>query len=148
MPEYMEKNGKRACSLDYPHNGPDIPLAQWSRTKVTEGGYLDHWMQSGGLWMSTKSVLQKIGLFDEQFAQAAMEDVDIFLRARDTFGMHILMSAKSIFWHKEGATRRGWDKNWEDMCLRLERENEDKYAMKWGKYYHGDMPWKEKILRE
>lgn len=126
-----------------------VPIERYSRQKETEGGLLDDWMQSGGLWMSTKSVLEKIGLFDEQFLRGGLEDVDIFLRARDTFGMRIVMSAKSMFWHKEGATRWNTDKNehldgsFGKESKEIENDNLQKFIQKWG--YN---PWTRSLWKQ
>lgn len=101
--------------------------------KITEGGLLDEKMQSGGLWLSTKPVLQKVGLFDERFEVGGEEDVDLFLRMRDTFGLLIIMSDKSIFWHKEGATR--WNDEiggFKERNQAIEQNNYDRFAAKWG----------------
>lgn len=120
------------------------PIEEASIQRITEGGLLKDWMQSGGLWMSKKSILEKIGLFDEQFLIGGYEDVDIFLRARDTFGMKIVMSGKSFFWHKEGATRWATDKL--SINKSIEGENYLKFKKKWGYDPHTKNPWYEKIL--
>lgn len=102
-------------------------------TKITEGGLLGDRMQSGGLWMSTRSVLQKVGLFDEQFEVGGEEDVDLFLRMRDQYEMHIIMSDRAMFWHKEGATR--WNEElagFKERNKAAEQVNYDKFAAKWG----------------
>lgn len=120
------------------------PIEEFSIQKITSGGLLNDWMESGGLWMSKKSVLEKIGLFDEQFLIGGYEDVDIFLRARDTFGMHIIMSGKSCFWHKEGATR--WESRFLQTNKRIETSNQVKFQEKWGYDPHQRNPWREQIL--
>lgn len=109
-----------------------VPLKEYSRNKITEGGLLDHWMQSGGLWMSTPEVLRKVGLFDEQFKVGGEEDVDLFLRMRDQHHLRIIMSAKSMFWHKEGATR--WNTEipgYKQKNKEIEQRNYDLFADKW-----------------
>lgn len=101
--------------------------------KITEGGLLDEKMQSGGLWLSTKPVLREVGLFDEQFEVGGEEDVDLFLRIRDEHKKLIVMSDKSIFWHKEGATR--WNEELEGFKERnkaAEDKNYERFADKWG----------------
>lgn len=104
----------------------------FNKQRITEGGLLDHWMQSGGLWMSTSEVLKDIGLFDEQFEIGGEEDVDLFLRIRDSY--KIIMSGRSMFWHKEGATR--WNDEIEEgfkaKNKAIEQINYDKFAKKWG----------------
>lgn len=102
--------------------------------KITEGGLLNDRMQSGGLWLSTKPLLEEVGLFDEQFEVGGEEDVDLFLRMRDTYGKHIVMSDKSMFWHKEGATR--WNdeiaEGYRQRNKAIEQVNYSKFAKKWG----------------
>lgn len=124
-----------------------VPIEKWHRNRVAEGGLLDGWMQSGGLWLTKKSVLEKIGLFDEQFLRGGYEDVDIFLRARDTFGMKIIMSEKAMFWHKEGATR--WNtqsvgavNNFGLESKSIEGENLKRFIHKWGYNPHRQQIWK------
>ena len=99
--------------------------------------------------MSTKAVLQKIGTFDEQFERGGVEDVDIFLRARDTFGMKIVMSARSMFWHKEGATR--WQHNdfeygFPGLMKHAEEESLVKFRKKWGYGYRERSVWRQEDL--
>lgn len=102
--------------------------------KITEGGLLNGRMQNGGLWLSTKEVLDKVGIFDEQFEIGGEEDVDLFLRLRDTYGYYIVMSDKSMFWHKEGATR--WNEEIQPGYVQRNREaenrNHNRFAKKWG----------------
>lgn len=123
-----------------------VPIEKYQIPTITEGGLLRDWMQSGGLWCSKKSVLQKIGLFDEQFLRGGLEDVDLFLRARDTFGMKIIMSGKSTFWHKEGATRWNPLNGYGAESKRLENENYKKFTRKWGFSYNDKNPWYSKDL--
>lgn len=102
-------------------------------TTITEGGYINDKMQSGGLWLSRKEVLEHVGLFDEQFEVGGEEDVDLFLRMRDTYGYMIVMSNKSIFWHKEGATR--WNEEVDGIKQfnkDAEQKNYERFAKKWG----------------
>ena len=114
------------------------------------GGLLRDRMQDGGLWMSKKSILEKIGLFDEQFIRGGFEDIDLFLRARDTFGMLIIMSGRAVYWHKQGATR------WSSMKVgavndfgveskRIEDENHKKFFKKWGYSPYTKQVWTEKV---
>lgn len=111
-----------------------IPVERYQVKRITEGGLLDYWMESGGLWMSKKSILEKVGLFDEQFEVGGLEDIDLFLRIRDTFGMKIIMSGKNCFWHKEGATR--WNdeiaEGFKDRNKAIEEVNYEKFNNKWG----------------
>lgn len=102
--------------------------------KITEGGLINDRMQNGGLWLSTKEVLTEVGLFDEQYEIGGEEDVDLFLRIRDTYGYKIVMSDKACFWHKEGATR--WNDEVEPGFKAKnkaeEQKNYDRFATKWG----------------
>lgn len=100
---------------------------------ITHGGLINDKMQSGGLWLSTKEVLGHVGLFDEQFEVGGEEDVDLFLRMRDTYDYLIVMSNMSMFWHKEGATR--WNEEVEglkEFNKQAEEKNYDRFAKKWG----------------
>lgn len=117
---------------------------------ITTGGLLRHHMQAGGLWLSVRPVLEHIGLFDEQFFMGC-EDVDLFMRMHDKYGLKIVMSDKSMFWHKEGATR--WNDNVEPGYKAKNKvkdeENYDKYAKKWGyDIRERGIPFYEEILEE
>lgn len=109
-------------------------IKDYKKDMITEGGMLEHWMQSGGLWMSTSEVLKDVGLFDERFETGGEEDIDLFLRIRDPKDYKIIMSGRSMFWHKEGATR--WndeiEKGFKDKNKAIEQVNYDKFAKKWG----------------
>ncbi|MEB3330852.1 MAG: hypothetical protein VKQ33_16645, partial [Candidatus Sericytochromatia bacterium] len=104
-------------------------------------------MQDGGLWMSKKSILEKVGLFDEKFIRGGYEDVDLFLRMRDTFGMRIIMSERAWYWHKEGATRwntekNGYINNFNLECKSVESHNLEYFMSKWGFNPHINSPWR------
>jgi len=106
--------------------------------KITSGGLLDSYMQSGGLWLMSRRSFDtvwdyKLGrLFDEQFEIGGEEDVDLFVRIRQQ-GFRLVMSDKSCFWHKEGATRWNEDiEGFRDKNKAIEEKNYDKYAKKWG----------------
>lgn len=118
--------------------------------KITQGGLLDHHMQAGGLWLSTKPVLKLVGLFDERFEIGGEEDVDLFMRMHDQHGLKIIMSDKSMFWHKEGATR--WNTEVDGFKERnkaIEQGNYDRYAAKWGyDIRERGIPFYEEILEE
>ncbi|MFA6712136.1 MAG: glycosyltransferase [Candidatus Caldatribacteriota bacterium] len=125
-------------------NGQELKDIRGS--KITEGGLIGDCMQDGGLWMSTKKVLKKVGIFDEQFIRGGYEDVDIFLRMRDTFGMKIIMSEERIYWHKEGATRwncenNGFINNFGRESKSIEVENLEKFIRKWGFNPHQKQIW-------
>ncbi len=125
-----------------------VPIEKYSKDKITEGGLLDGWMQAGGLWLSKKSILQKIAedgkVFDERFKGGGFEDVDLFIRMRDKHGMKIVMSGRSMFWHKEGATR--WDSGMRAKYKALDDENGRKFEQKHGYNYWTAGVWKQKEL--
>lgn len=100
--------------------------------KITSGGLLNGHMQSGGLWLMPVSVLKEVGLFDEQFEVGGEEDTDLFMRIKYA-GYLLVMSDKSCFWHKEGATR--WNEEipgFKDKNKEIEQGNYDRFAAKWG----------------
>jgi GT2 family glycosyltransferase len=111
------------------------PITDYVEDRITEGGRLGQFMQQGALWMSRKSVLEKVGIFDEKFERGGMEDVDLFLRMRDTYGMKIVMSGKSVFWHEEGATRFKTNQEMEQEFRQADLDNEAKFEKKWGFNY-------------
>lgn len=127
------------------------PLKDFNWDHISDGGLLRDRMQDGGLWCSTKEVLNKIGIFDEIFLRGGYEDVDIFLRARDTFGMKIIMSGMACYWHKQGATRwncenNGYINNFGIENKRIENENLDRFIKKWGYNPHQRNIWFEKEI--
>lgn len=127
------------------------PLDQFNWNKITEGGLIRDRMQDGGLWCSTQKVLEKIGIFDEQFIRGGYEDVDIFLRARDTFGMKLIMSGMAAYWHKQGATRwncenNGYINNFGFESKSIENENLERFIKKWGYNPHSRQIWFEKDI--
>lgn len=127
------------------------PIENYKIERIVEGGQLDQWMQSGGLWMSKKSTLEKVGLFDERFLRGGYEDVDLFLRMRDTFGMKIIMSGFSMFWHKEGATRwncenNGYINNFGQESKAIEQINLERFIEKWGYNPHTRPIWQSNLL--
>lgn len=90
-------------------------------------------------------------IFDEQFLRGGYEDLDIFLRARDTFGMKIVMSNRAVYWHKQGATRWNTEKigavnDFGRESKSIENENLQKFINKWGYNPHQNCPWKEKEI--
>jgi GT2 family glycosyltransferase len=126
-------------------------LDKYSYPKISEGGFLNDRMQDGGLWCSTKKVLEKIGLFDEQFLRGGYEDVDLFLRAKDTFGMKIIMNGHGWYWHKQGATRWNSEQigainDFGQESKNIENDNLKKFIVKWGFDPHHTSIWKETLL--
>ena len=83
----------------------------------------------------------KPNVYDEQFIGGGFEDVDLFLRLRDTYGMKIIMSGRSMFWHKEGATR--WESDVQKYYKELDNENSIKFEKKWGFNYWKKSVWKQ-----
>lgn len=127
------------------------PLEEMRIERMAKDGLLGDRMQDGGLWMSKKSILEKIGLFDEQFLRGGYEDVDLFLRARDTYGMDIVMSSYACYWHKQGATRWNSAKigavnNFGSQSKSIEQDNLQKFINKWGYNPHNRNPWKETLI--
>lgn len=125
-----------------------VPIKDWKIKKITEGGLLNGWMQSGGLWMTTRPVMDECGMFDEQFERGGYEDIDLFMRYQHKFGKKLIMSGMSAFWHKEGATR--WncevDPNYKKESKRIEESNRVKFTNKWGWDYYSSSPWKEREI--
>jgi GT2 family glycosyltransferase len=126
------------------------PIDELDWRCYSEGGLLRGYMQDGGLWMSKKSILEKIGLFDERFLRGGYEDVDIFLRARDTFGMKIMMSGRAGYVHFQGMTRWNTEKigavnNFGLESKSIEQENLKRFIEKWGFNPHVGQIWKEVI---
>lgn len=121
------------------------PIEKYCRDRMADGGQLDGWIQSGGLWCTKKSILLKTldngKVFDEQFIGGGFEDVDLFLRLRDTYNMKIIMSGRSMFWHKEGATR--WESDVQKYYKEMDNENSIKFEKKWGFNYWKKSVWKQ-----
>lgn len=122
------------------------PVEKYQVPKITEGGLLNHWMQSGGLWLSRSSVLKQVGLFDERFKVGGEEDVDLFWRMFES-GYKLVMSGYSCFWHKEGATR--WREGAKEKNKAIEQKNYEKFKEKWGWDIRTDgLRFTENILEE
>lgn len=129
--------------------GQPLEMMDWG--EITEGGLLRDRMQDGGLWCSNKEVLQKIGIFDEKFVRGGYEDVDLFLRARDTFSMQLIMSGRAAYWHKQGATRwnseiAGAVNNFGIESKRIEDKNLEYFISKWLFNPHQRQIWFDKII--
>jgi GT2 family glycosyltransferase len=128
-----------------------LPLEEVDTGRISEGGLIGDRMQDGGLWCSTKNILQKIGTFDEIFLRGGYEDIELFLRARDTFGMKLIMSGRAAYWHKQGATRWNTEKigavnNFGLESKRIEDQNLEKFIDKWGYNPHQRQIWFENII--
>lgn len=94
----------------------------------------------------------KMMIFDEDFIRGGYEDVSLFLRMRDTFGMKIIMSEERIYWHKEGATRwncenNGFINNFGRESKSIEVENLEKFIRKWGFNPHQKQIWYSTEIR-
>jgi O-antigen biosynthesis protein len=123
------------------------PLEEIYFNEIVGGGLLRGWMQDGGLWMSKKSVLEKVGIFDERYIRGGYEDVDLFLRMRDTFGMQIVMNGNASYWHKQGATRwnceqNGYVNNFGQESKSIENDNLKRFIDKWKFNPHLTQIWK------
>ncbi len=70
----------------------------------SEGGRLEDWMFPGGFWLMKKSVIEDVGLLDENFKHGGVEDIDFFYRAK-LKGKRLVMTPRVPYWHFEGATR-------------------------------------------
>ena len=127
------------------------PLDEMDWFSVSDGGLLRDRMQDGGLWCSTKEILEEIGIFDEGFIRGGYEDVDLFLRARDKFNKRLIMSGRACYWHKQGATRWNSEKigatnNFGIESKRIEDKNLEYFIQKWGFNPHTRQIWFEKII--
>lgn len=124
----------------------NVPLKDWTFRGMSEGGQFRDWMQDGGLVFTKKSVLEKIGSYDERFIRGGYEDVDLFLTARDTFGMKIIMNGCAMYWHKQGATRWNTEKigavnNFGLESKSIENENLQRFIDKHGFNPHTRQIW-------
>jgi len=127
------------------------PLDEMDWRCMSEGGLLRDRMMDGGLWMSKKGILEKIGIFDQQFLRGGYEDIDLFLRAKDTFGMKIIMNGRACYWHKQGATRWNAEKigavnDFGCESKSIEQDNLKKFIAEWGFNPHQQPIWKENII--
>ncbi|MEA1925839.1 MAG: glycosyltransferase, partial [Patescibacteria group bacterium] len=82
------------------------PGSKYSSAYISEGGRLESWMFPGGFWLMKKSVLEDVGLLDENFVHGGYEDIDFFLRCKWA-GKRLLITPRVAYWHEEGATRFG-----------------------------------------
>ncbi len=127
------------------------PLEEVNLGQMAKDGQLGDRMQDGGLVCTTKGIMEKIGMYDERFIRGGYEDVDLFLRARDTFGMKIIMSNMAVYWHKQGATRWNTEKigavnDFGRESKTIESENLQKFIEKWGYNPHQRSIWKETMI--
>lgn len=124
------------------------PISERKIQRITDGGRLDDWMMSGGLWMARAETLRQVGLFDEQFLRGGLEDVDLFLRVRDKHNLRIIMSGESCFWHAEGATRWSDDAGagFGKESKAIEDENLKKFIKKWGFSYWDRQIWTQHVI--
>ncbi len=80
--------------LPFPRGRDEVDENQYSEGEVTSA--------SGGASLYTRKVLERVGLFDEDFF-AYYEDVDISLRAQ-LAGFKIYYNPKAIVYHSQGST--------------------------------------------
>ena len=93
----------------------------------------------------------EVQIYDEQFIRGGYEDVDLFLRMRDTFGMRIIMSQRAWYWHAEGQTRWNCEKNnyinnFGRESKSIEVENLQRFISKWGYNPHTQQIWRTNEL--
>jgi hypothetical protein len=144
------KNTAFSGLISYMSRKPEgVPIQDWKIRLITSGGLLRGWMQDGGLLMTTRPVMDEIGMYDEQFLRGGFEDIDWFLRARDKFGKKLIMSGMSAYWHKQGATRWNCEitPGYKEESKLIEQSNSIKFAKKWGWNLSNKCPWYEIELR-
>lgn len=96
---------------------------------ISEGGRFGDWMFPGGFFMTTKKVLEEIGIYDEMYSHGGVEDIDLFYRAK-LAGKRLIMTPNVSYWHKEGATRYSvGEKEKQSIAI---KENEAYFEKKWG----------------
>lgn len=105
------------------------PQSKHKMNCISEGGRLDDWMFPGGFWMMKKSVLEDVGLLDENYLHGGYEDIDLFYRAHQA-GKKLLMTPKVAYWHEEGATR--FSKQEKERQDKVEPENRAYFKQKHG----------------
>jgi GT2 family glycosyltransferase len=111
--------------------------------KMTKDGLCGDRMQDGGLWCSTKDILQEVGLFDERYKVGGYEDIDLFLTLRDKFNYKIVMNGMACYWHKQGATRWSMEGGQYRKCKDIEVDNLKEFINKWNFNPHTRQIWKE-----
>ncbi len=95
----------------------------------SEGGRYNDWMFPGGFFMTTKKVLEEIGLYDENYLHGGIEDIDLFYRAKNA-GIKLIITPNVSYWHREGATR--YSNNEKDKQSIAIKKNEEYFVKKWG----------------
>lgn len=102
---------------------------QWNF--ITIGGQLNDWLFPGGFYMTKKSILDDVGLYDENFVHGGYEDIDLFYRVK-LAGGKLIMTPKVAYWHKEGATRFSDAKGEKGRQAKAEPKNVAYFKEKWG----------------
>lgn len=80
----------------------DIGSGQEDKGQFNESFFVD---ASGGLFLTSRKIINQIGLFDERFNPYGWEDVDYSLRVRKK-GYKIFFNPNAIFYHKGGKKSR------------------------------------------
>lgn len=80
----------------------DIGSGQEDKGQFNESFFVD---ASGGLFLTSKEIINEVGLFDERFNPYGWEDVDFSLRVRKK-GYKIFFNPNAIFYHKGGKKSR------------------------------------------
>jgi len=80
----------------------NIGGVQQDRGQYDQPGFIS---ACGGLFLTSKDAMSKIGLFDEKFNPYGWEDVDFGLRARE-LNYKILYNPNAIIYHKGGKETR------------------------------------------
>lgn len=80
----------------------DIGSGQEDKGQFDEPSLVD---ASGGLFLTSKEIINEVGMFDERFNPYGWEDVDYSIRVRKK-GYKIFFNPKAIFYHKGGKKSR------------------------------------------
>lgn len=97
-------------------------------TDYSIGGLYNDWMFPGGFFITKKSVLEEIGIYDENYKHGGIEDIDLFHRAR-LAGKKLYMTPSIKYWHKEGATRYAGEEYGKNK--EAEKDNIAYFIKKW-----------------
>jgi GT2 family glycosyltransferase len=65
----------------------------------------------GAAWMIRRSVLERVGLLDEENYTAYHEETDFQMRARKN-GISLMYVPSALAWHRDGATMRAGSESW------------------------------------
>lgn len=98
-------------------------------TSYSTGGLYNDWMFPGGFFITKKSVLDEVGIYDENYLHGGVEDIDLFYRMK-LAGKKLFMTPSIKYWHKEGATRYSGDQYAKNK--EAEKGNIAYFIKKWG----------------